>query len=331
MMTDRLMLASLSAMPAHVQRAAIARAHDGNTTELARKVACKLFNLADTAQMTRERERIPFAAFALLPKHRARAKAFAALSSERTGVGSRHSASDSRSSANSRLPRAHQRAEECGMVNRVIRSYGAIALALLACGGRGRDAERESMESADPELAEPAATDTGAAGAGSASTSDMGSAALQLCFGPIVDDAAVVASLCRACVPGAVPRCIDRPIPKPETEPPACAAPSCEVPASMGLRGFFGDAAVFRGSCADGKSFEATLGTLEGVVYYYRDGQGQVGRAAYSNTIGDCACSGENFSGDVLCPSPTFETEPAGELRLPFADGRPSAPCMCAD
>jgi hypothetical protein len=88
---------------------------------------------------------------------------------------------------------------------------------------------------------------------------------------------------------------------------------------------------VFRGLCADGKSFEALLGPLYGVVHYSRSGQGAVGSAGYSLGTLKCECSGEVFSGDVLCASPSFETEPVGELRLPFADGRPSAPCMCAD
>jgi hypothetical protein len=94
---------------------------------------------------------------------------------------------------------------------------------------------------------------------------------------------------------------------------------------------FLGSEFMSDGECSDGKTFQATLGTFGGEIVYFRGGA-QVGRATYIDIITDCACSGEGFTGDVLCASPIFETAPPeGELRFPFADGHRAAPCLCAD
>jgi hypothetical protein len=78
----------------------------------------------------------------------------------------------------------------------------------------------------------------------------------------------------------------------------------------------------------------ALLGTFDGKIWYFR-GDAWAGTARYTAEIGDCACSGESWSGDVRCAEPTYETlcgqfnEPS--LSLPFADGKRVAPCLCAD
>jgi len=98
------------------------------------------------------------------------------------------------------------------------------------------------------------------------------------------------------------------------------------------LQGFPSDVGTFfRGTCADGKLFEAMLSPFEGRITYRSLGGDVIGTAAYTFGNGDCACSGETFSGDALCLSPLFETAPEGEVRFPFADGHRAAPCMCMD
>lgn len=215
------------------------------------------------------------------------------------------------------------------MVNRIILGCGALAVALLACGGQGRDP-------ADSGARDSSATgniDPGVVTRGSQMTEEEAAAeAARECLGS-AGEAPVSLSFCRVCVPGVVPRCLGRPMPKPETEPPACAAPDCEVPSDPAAMIASLDGAIdFSGACADGKTFRATLGPLGGVVRYYTSGGGLAGTAAYSPVVLRCECSGEAFNGDVRCDSPTFEgIPPGGEPLLPFASGRASVPCWCAD
>ena len=212
---------------------------------------------------------------------------------------------------------------------------GVLVLAAFGCGGHEHDS-----------LTEPATVDPAAA------TADPAAAAVpertppllaidtsdpeEACLGSTGLDRTVFGSYCRTCLAGAVPRCINSPVPMPNVEPAACAAADCQIAIGMTPRNFSpallssGGAKVFRGACADGKTFEAAFTALDGQVDYSRDGK-RVGRATYTAIIGDCACSGETWSADVVCASPKFETEPAGEVRLPFADGRTAAPCMCAE
>jgi hypothetical protein len=109
-------------------------------------------------------------------------------------------------------------------------------------------------------------------------------------------------------------------------------AVACDLPAET-FRLMYGDTAL-RGACADGKTFIARVAVDSGHVWYFR-GDTWVGSASYTAQIGDCACSGESWSGDVRCAEPTYETlcgqfdEPT--LSLPFADGKRVAPCLCAD
>ena len=140
--------------------------------------------------------------------------------------------------------------------------------------------------------------------------------------------------VCGYCMAGSVPRCLAPSIPiGRSTEPPACAAPSCERPLGNvfipSLYGY-GPSVDLLGSCADNKTFQATLGTFQGHIIYYRNGS-MVGEAAYTSEIGDCSCSGEAYGGDAACLSPTFDPPQNGELRLPFADGHRAAPCACVD
>jgi hypothetical protein len=78
----------------------------------------------------------------------------------------------------------------------------------------------------------------------------------------------------------------------------------------------------------------ALLGTFDGKIWYFR-GDAWAGTAHYTAEIGDCACSGESWSGDVICAEPTYETLcgqfDAATLSLPFADGKRVAPCLCTD
>jgi hypothetical protein len=121
-------------------------------------------------------------------------------------------------------------------------------------------------------------------------------------------------------------------------EPEACANAACEVSASEAaelpplLSGSL--PLVLQGQCADGKTFEAQLSVFAGHITYSRGGA-WTGSAQYSQQIGDCACGGERFSGDVLCADPTAELPDGGSwpspLVLPFADGKRSAACFCAD
>jgi hypothetical protein len=205
------------------------------------------------------------------------------------------------------------------------RGLGVLVLVALACGGRGRDPD-----------AEPATTEETEAGpetaAQSSATSHLAEAdPAAVCLGlPDVE----VPGFCRTCLGGAFPRCLSAPVPKPDVEPAACGAPSCGLAPNTDTSSYFFPDEYFEsaGECSDGKTFIAQLGRFRGVIVYFRDADGQVGSAAYTSTITDCACSGESVSGDVLCPSPTFETAPPdGEVKFPFADGHRAAPCMCAD
>ena len=206
---------------------------------------------------------------------------------------------------------------------------GAVALAALACGGRGHES---IAEPAEPVNQEPGGAETD-------SETITPPEPVEVCLDPAVwPDLRRLAFACKTCLEGAVPRCIDKIVPEPETEPPACAAPSCETPlgtaAQASIRGTVPGAggSVLEGTCSDGKMFEATIGPFDGQITYREAGGAVVGAAAYTNMIGDCACSGESFSGDASCPNPTFETEPPeGEIRFPFADGRRAAPCLCVD
>lgn len=143
------------------------------------------------------------------------------------------------------------------------------------------------------------------------------------------------------------PRCIDTDVDLPaETKSSACEAPDCELPLEPGvvapeelvyeycnLGGLeFG----VRGSCADGKLFAASLASVLGGATYYTAAGDVVGRVRYSAVIGKCECSGESWSGDVVCIDPVYEplcgvpVIPAS-ISLPFADGHRTAPCLCRE
>jgi hypothetical protein len=88
---------------------------------------------------------------------------------------------------------------------------------------------------------------------------------------------------------------------------------------------------MLQGTCEDGKRFEAQLGVLVGTILYYHDGE-RVGRVQYSPQIGDCACSGQIYAGDVACAAPTIDGGSLpGDLALPFSDGKRPSVCMCSD
>jgi hypothetical protein len=225
--------------------------------------------------------------------------------------------------------RRYRQLRRMGYEQRMKCKLAAVVLVALACGDSA--AEPTSTDNTEPSLEATAPI-------------NEASDAAEACLGPTTIELSGYAQYCTACLAGAVPRCADVAVPGPrKSEPVACAVPDCEATvspdelmASAG-NGTFGNPpnseSQLQGSCADGKTFLAVIGPLFGSITYYRDPLAPpVGAAVYSQTITDCACSGERWSGDALCPSPAFETAPPdGEMTFPFADGHRAAPCLCAD
>ena len=221
--------------------------------------------------------------------------------------------------------------------------FGLVVLTAVACGGSAStdaqppittESDAASVDSTEQTQSDPASVDSMQA--------DPGYTVLPIeaCGGATSQPF----YLCRVCISVPAPRCLGG-LPAPATVPAACANPECEAPLSIldrsaqaldGSACISGQGLAVRGQCADGKDFVALLGNMDGFVTYFRNGI-VAGAAAYSNQIGKCECGGESFADDATCVDPTFEavcdmtTLPSTPIKLPFADGHRSGPCLCVD
>jgi hypothetical protein len=221
------------------------------------------------------------------------------------------------------------------------RAYLLLATSLCSCDG-GTPSGGQALGAAD----------AGSAGGAAPSGIIANEPVLAACPDSVLQAAGSFSFRCGRCVAN-TGRCVDADEDlATELDSAACSAPECETPLLPGVVNeselqfeycatFSGPAYGLRGTCADGKRFMANVGPTLGGATYYGDTGAVLGRAEYSAMIGKCECSGESWSGDVLCDSPVYEAMCTASppivpllpatLSLPFAAGRRTAPCLCRD